>query len=278
MTDSKYYEMLEEDLMTYHSNSTFVPINDFHFHENYEIFLFLNGDIQLFIDQFCYPLQKGSLVVINNHEIHKIRNLSSQPYERITLHFKPQIVLPFCSSETNLLSCFQNRKPGLNNIVQLGEMQIEAYRSLVSKLSEVLGQTKYGSDVLSYAYLMQILVFTNEVFRETNAHIPSITSSLIQSVMNYIDTNLLKELTLDHIAKELSVDKFHLSRTFKHQTGGTVYRYILLKRVAQAKQLLSTGHSVSDACHLSGFNDYANFIRTFKNITNISPGQYGKST
>ncbi|MFD2879573.1 hypothetical protein ACFTAO_32220 [Paenibacillus rhizoplanae] len=33
---------------------------------------------------------------------------------------------------------------------------------------------------------------------------------------------------------------------------------------------------MSDTCYLSGFNDYANFIRTFKNITGIPPGKYGK--
>lgn len=277
MTNSKYYEYLEADLLAHYSNSSYVPTKDFHFHDNYEIFLFLDGEVHLFIDQFCYPLQRGNLIVINNHELHRIHNLtSSRPYERTTVHFKPQIVLPFCSSETNLLSCFQNRKPGLNNIIQLNDVQIETYMSLASNLSEVLHQKTYGSDVLSFSYLTQLLVFTNDVFRRTNFAVPSITSTLIQSVMHYIDNHLLQELTLDQIAKALSVDKFHLSRMFKLQTGGTIYRYILLKRVAQAKQLLSTGHSVSETCHLSGFNDYANFIRTFKNITGISPGHYGK--
>ncbi|MBP1963197.1 AraC family transcriptional regulator [Paenibacillus aceris] len=277
MSNSKY-EYLEADLLAHYSSSTYVPNEDFHFHDNYEIFLFLNGEINLFLDQYCYPLERGHLLVINNHEIHKIFKLTPNPYERITIHFKPQIVLPFCSSKTNLLSCFQNHKPGENNIVQLNEAQIEAYMSLATKLIEVLDQNKYGSDVLSFSYLTQILVFTNDIFRRTSSTVPSITSSLIQSVMSYIDNNLLDELTLDRIAKELSVDKFHLSRMFKLQTGGSVYRYILLKRVAQAKQLLSTGYSVSEACHLSGFNDYANFIRTFKKITGSSPGQYGKST
>ncbi|WP_227793595.1 helix-turn-helix domain-containing protein [Paenibacillus guangzhouensis] len=48
--------------------------------------------------------------------------------------------------------------------------------------------------------------------------------------------------------------------------------------MAQAKQLLSTGHTVSETCHLSGFNDYANFYSYIQNITGISPGQYGRST
>lgn len=42
---------------------------------------------------------------------------------------------------------------------------------------------------------------------------------------------------------------------------------ILIKKVANAKRPLSEGKSVAETCELSDFNDYSNFIRTFKNIT-----------
>ncbi len=37
------------------------------------------------------------------------------------------------------------------------------------------------------------------------------------------------------------------------------------------------GKNVSDACLMSGFNDYSNFIRSFKKKTGISPGHYAKT-
>ncbi|WP_081743881.1 helix-turn-helix domain-containing protein [Eisenbergiella tayi] len=49
------------------------------------------------------------------------------------------------------------------------------------------------------------------------------------------------------------------------------------KKTAAAKQLLAEGKTVTETCYLSGFNDYNNFIRTFKKITGTSPGQYQKS-
>jgi AraC-like DNA-binding protein len=49
-----------------------------------------------------------------------------------------------------------------------------------------------------------------------------------------------------------------------------------LKRIALAKQYLIEGYNVSESCELSGFNDYSNFIRTFKNITGYSPTNYLK--
>ncbi|MBQ3028199.1 MAG: AraC family transcriptional regulator, partial [Lachnospiraceae bacterium] len=41
-----------------------------------------------------------------------------------------------------------------------------------------------------------------------------------------------------------------------------------------AKALLQEGASVTEACYRSGFNDYANFIRSFKKVTGVSPGKY----
>ena len=38
------------------------------------------------------------------------------------------------------------------------------------------------------------------------------------------------------------------------------------------------GVSVTDACYLSGINDYANFIRSFKQAIAVSPGKYRKET
>jgi len=48
----------------------------------------------------------------------------------------------------------------------------------------------------------------------------------------------------------------------------------VVKRVALAKELLSQGHTVLEACHLSGFHDYSNFIRTFRQTTGYTPGQF----
>lgn len=276
MSTSKYYEFIHKDLLAGHGTSSIAPTKDFHIHDNYEIYLFLNGEVNLLIDQFCYHLQRGNLLVINNHEIHKVINLSGKPYERLTIHFKPEMIQPFCSAETNLLNCFINRKSGFDNIIQLDECQIEEFIHMSSKLINALDHKKYGSDILSLAFLVQILVFTNDVFGRAKSLVPSVTSSLIHSVMRFIESNLQNDLSLEQMSKALSVDKFYLSHMFKKQTGGTIYHYILIKRVALAKRLLSAGNTVSLTCHLSGFNDYANFIRTFKKISGISPGKYAK--
>ena len=79
--------------------------------------------------------------------------------------------------------------------------------------------------------------------------------------MDYIDANLSPELSLQSIAACFSIDRYYLSHLFRQQTGSTLYQYILIKKIAAAKQYLLDGKTVTETCYLSGFNDYNNFIR-----------------
>ncbi|MEG2350978.1 MAG: AraC family transcriptional regulator, partial [Hungatella sp.] len=92
----------------------------------------------------------------------------------------------------------------------------------------------------------------------------------------YIDQHLSEALSLESISTACSLDKYYLSHLFKKETESTIFQYILVKRIAQAKELLSLGSSVTEACQQSGFNDYANFIRSFKKVTGYSPGHFKK--
>ena len=276
MKHNRYYEKFDGDILAGIGNSPVSPTRDFHIHDHYEIFLFLGGSVNGFVDQYSYPLQRGNVLLFNNHEIHKIINRTGQPYERLTIHFKAPLVYPFCTATTNLLACFQNRQPGENNLAHMDAPLLSEYSALASLLISALDNKQYGSEVLALTYLIQLLVMVNELYSRSRSAVPSLISPHIQSAMSYIDNHLHLKLTLEQIAGELNLDKYYLSHLFKQQTGGTLYRYVLLKKIALAKQLLSAGTSVSDTCYLSGFNDYANFIRTFKNITGIPPGKYGK--
>lgn len=53
-----------------------------------------------------------------------------------------------------------------------------------------------------------------------------------------------------------------------------VTKYIVSKRITEAKKLLATEKSVTDTAFMCGFNDYANFIRTFKKAVGVPPGKY----
>jgi YesN/AraC family two-component response regulator len=103
----------------------------------------------------------------------------------------------------------------------------------------------------------------------------SIPDKLIP-ILQYIEDNIDKDLSLDVLEHSFYIDKFYLSRLFKKVTGSNLHEFILYKRISRAKQLLSNGNSAIEACALSGFNDYSNFHRIFKRTVGVSPGKYKK--
>lgn len=250
---------------------------DFHLHNNYEIYLLLKGNIHYFVEQTCYHLSPGSLLIFNNQEIHKAINMTTIPHERLVIHFDPEYIRNIGTSQTNLLSCFQNRPLGQCNYMLLDEEHVNFFVSYYEKLNDNLHTNKFGSDLLSLSYLIQLLVLINNLYSNLKSPIAGIISEKLQPMIHYIEQHISDSLTLDEISKALSMDKYYLSHLFKKETGSTIFQYILLKRIVIAKEMLSQGKSVTEACNLAGFNDYSNFIRTFKKVTGNSPGKYAKT-
>ena len=153
---------------------------------------------------------------------------------------------------------------------------METLLCMNEKLRQASQSEKYGADVLMTACLAELLVYVNSLYRDFKQEQPAAADKTIGAVMDYIDANLSPELSLQSIAACFSIDRYYLSHLFRQQTGSTLYQYILIKKIAAAKQYLLDGKTVTETCYLSGFNDYNNFIRTFKKMTGVSPGHYSR--
>jgi AraC-like DNA-binding protein len=247
---------------------------DFHMHNSHEIYLLLDGHIQYFVENARYDMNPGNLILFSNHEIHKAINAKNEPFTRLVIHVNPAFIRPYCTSNTNLLDCF-HRDPGVNNLVLLSKAEYENLIAMAQNLNQAKkNHCTYGSDLTAITTLLQILILINETWKKTGSRKTSPRPHKAQAIMRYIDKNLTTPMTLDSISNALSLDKYYLSHLFKSETESSIFQYIVVKRVALAKELLLKGHTVSEACYLSGFHDYSNFIRTFRQTTGCTPGQF----
>jgi AraC family transcriptional regulator, arabinose operon regulatory protein len=96
-------------------------------------------------------------------------------------------------------------------------------------------------------------------------------------VRKYIDSNYREELSLEVVAKQFNINKSYLLRIFKEDSGITINNYILQQRILKAKNdLRFTGKTLEAIAEDSGFKDANYFIRMFKKIEGITPGEYRK--
>lgn len=252
--------------------------SNFHTHNYYEIFFLIEGNIHYYVDQSCYHMKSGDLLVVKNNEIHKALNLTSDPFTRLVIHIHPDIIRNYSTLNTNLYQCFQLALEGQESI-RLDEIEAKELSDLGNRLHELLLKQidrAYGDDLKEELLLIELLLLVNQWYMKKNGNSKPISTGRIINVMNYIDEHLTEDLTLDSIAYALSMDKYHLSHIFKAETQSSIFQYILVKRVSLAKDMLQKGYTVTESCQLSGFNDYTNFIRTFKKISGYTPGKYRK--
>lgn len=97
----------------------------------------------------------------------------------------------------------------------------------------------------------------------------------LQRVLDFIEANLGDDIALEDLAREACLSPFHFSRLFHETTGFPPHRYVIERRIRAAQNMLLSGRSsIAEIALDSGFGSQANFARTFRKITGVTPRQY----
>lgn len=249
-------------------------VDDFHMHNFYELFILLKGELSFLVQNSRYDIAAGTLLVINDTELHRSINRLEQPYERIYIHIPPDFFQRYATSEIDLSACFKNRSPGENNLMLLEDSQTDFILRQYESLKQAASYPLNGQQLLIDSYIIQLLIYVNNLFDKHQTILPSAYSANTQTIIHYIEKHLLDVITLDELANELFLNKYYMCHMFKKETGTTIFNYIFLCRISKAKSLLLEGKNVTEACYGAGFRDYTNFITAFKKFTGYTPKKY----
>lgn len=100
-------------------------------------------------------------------------------------------------------------------------------------------------------------------------------SQTTEKVLSYIHKHYDEDLSQPQLADMVMMPVSHFSSFFKQEVGVTFTEYIITYRIEKAKELLTkTDFKVSDIAERLCYNNSQNFIRTFKRVTGITPGEY----
>ncbi|MCI8308222.1 MAG: AraC family transcriptional regulator [Lachnospiraceae bacterium] len=264
------YHRITTDFVTGHNPP-------YHRHDVYEIYLFIRGNAKMYIEQNCYKFSPGDFIVIGPDKLHRNIVTDNTPYERIGIYFPENILKTLSSEQTDLADLFRLRSHDNSGIIRLSSYNLKEYIRITDRYIQTRNSNESGCELMSLCIMMELLLLTNRLYgiSKTKKY-DNIMPRIVIDSMKYIDENINSELTLDKISVSINYSPNYISSEFKKHTGLSLREYILDKRIEYAKKLLVEGKNVSDACLLSGFNDYSNFIRSFKKKTGISPGHYTK--
>ena len=250
---------------------------EYHHHEFSKIVILIDGDLTYYIEGKAYILKPWDILFVNKNEIHKPVVNPNKYYERIVIWLNPDFMAKYAQGNNNLLKCFEVAIKNNYNLLRLNMKSIDIIKNLIQDIQNCNNSNEFGSEILKESLFVQLMVLMNRLFlnSDKNRDIEDIQyDKTIEGVLNYINSNLENDLSIDTIASEFFISKYYLMRKFKNQIGSSIHNYVVQKRLILARSLISDGLSMSSVCSRCGFNDYSSFVRAFKKVYGVSPSNY----
>ncbi|WP_290459774.1 AraC family transcriptional regulator [Romboutsia ilealis] len=249
----------------------------YHHHDFSKIVILIDGDLTYYIEGKAYILKPWDILFINKNEIHKPVINPNKYYERIVIWLNPDFMAKYAQGNNNLLKCFEVAIKNNYNLLRLNIKSIEIIKNIIKDIQGCDNSNEFGSEILKESLFVQLMVLMNRLFlnSDKNRDMEDIQyDKTIEGVLNYINSNLENDLSIDTIASNFFISKYYLMRKFKSQIGSSIHNYIIQKRLILAKSLISEGLTMSNVCSKCGFNDYSSFVRAFKKVYGVSPSNY----
>ena len=263
MTKYEKRGYLLESFRLFHLRSEGGTRTDFHYHEFCKLILLFSGQGSYYIDGQHYLLCPGDIVLVGSQSVHKPELSDAAPYERIILYVSPEYLSQLSTEECDLLSVF---RPEGGHVLRLPEQRRRKVFALAEALERDLSAEGFGRELLSISGLIRLLVELGRCREDQNLAAPGTGQSesrRVRELMAYLDRNLTEQINMDALAQTFYVSKFHMMRSFRKETGTTIYMYLTQKRLMLARQRMDSGMSATEACYSCGFHSYSSFTRAY---------------
>lgn len=240
-----------------------------HSHDDFALGLMYRG-VQRF---FCRGAERnapaGSLISVNPDEIHDGMSADKRDFCYRILYI-PHSVLQSIGKEMVA--------PRTSHYFSQPVIQDKRLAVQLCYLFQILDKEtsdRLEAQTVLYSLLGQLLA-RHGTEREQVAS-PSQLPSTIFKACSYIIENARKDVSLDDIAAEAGLSRYHFLRLFTKTMSISPYAFLLHRRLQIARDVIGSGVSLGDAAHCAGFADQSHMTRRFKSAFGITPGQYQKA-
>ncbi|MDF2925774.1 MAG: hypothetical protein K0R57_4688 [Paenibacillaceae bacterium] len=160
-------------------------------------------------------------------------------------------------------------------MMELPEELRESWRTMAyEQLNAVVDQFETAGEL--FLQLEDVLAGAAERIREERES--RTYHAVIQRVKAYIEHNYANpDLSLNYLSDIFGVNAKHVSQLFKEEFGVKFSDYVIQVRVENAKRLLlESGQPVQEVAAKVGYLLPFSFIRVFKKVVGVTPGDYRK--
>lgn len=267
----------DSDLYLHHTLTEAPDENEFtlHAHDRYEIYCFLSGQGYYTVEGHDYSLLPGCMLLMRDGETHKLHIRQGRAYERIALHFSPSLMegTPY----KPLLHPFCDRPLGMQNMLP-PEAALGAVCDMLQRITkEDIPRENQRTRILSY--LPAILFEIGQVWGQCQPsfEVAGTTRSsgagrsLVGDIIEFINRDPAAVSGIEMLEERFGFSRSYLNRTFRQSTGVSIWDYVILKRLTQARLSIRAGVSAASAAAAAGYTDYSSFYRQYKKRFGVTP-------
>lgn len=237
-------------------------IADVNWHDNIELLFVLEGEGELCIDSEKITMSPGNIYVINSYRFHGAYTKSYIRYNCLIIDNE------FC--RTNGIDT--------ENLLIDEEIKDQAVADAYESVSKAFFKSRenigYVPELRCAVLKLLVEIADRHITAGGSDKTRYEASKRIKNVMIYIMKNYEKTLTLEDIAMNTGMNKYHLSREFKKYTSATIFEYLNAVRCKEAKRLISGGATVSEAALSCGFDNFSYFSRTYRKYMGVLPSEH----
>jgi len=234
--------------------------------DSYLVVYTLNGTGELKYMGKKYELKRGQAFFIDCRREQEYRTDPNDLWELLYVHFHGLSSRMYYEQFARHGHVVVSFEPGDTAVPDAILKLVELYRKPVNEQTEALG-SKYITDILTALLLRSPLRGSGR----------GVIPDYIARTAEALENRYAEPLSLDTLAADANVSKFHLAKTFKKYYGYAPYEYLILIRLNAAKSLLKfTDLPVAAVAESVGFSDPSYFIRLFRQREKTTPLQYRK--
>ena len=101
---------------------------------------------------------------------------------------------------------------------------------------------------------------------------------IVLNIIDYLDSNLTEEITIDSIAGKFHFNRFYLMKMFKKVTGITILEYVNQKKIKSSlNDVINTDDKILKIALNHGFNSQEYYSEIFTKVLGISPSEFRKN-
>lgn len=279
-TFSTRQNMLSRDFEIYYYNDTFQNSHYYnvnsHVHNYYEFYFFLEGNVTMNIEGALHALKPGDVIIIPPNISHyAILNDEHIPYRRFVFWISIDYCNDLLQLSPDYVYLMQHARVTKHYIFHYDVIGFNTLQSKVFRLIEELHSNRFGRDAKITLCANDLILHLNRsVYEMEHPKSQHEQQHLYQNLLLFIEDHLDEELTLDRLAEQFFVSKYHIAHVFKENLGLSVHQFITKKRLRMCQEAILSQTTISNIYLKYGFKDYSSFFRAFKKEFGMSPKEY----